>query len=176
MYLDLLDVVREPGNFVEKPIDIAAGVVDDIEFLEPIQGTIRAANARRNVVVTGKVHTAIEMECARCLKSYAQVLELELEAFVPIGYFGTYVAGLPERNAEEDNEDELSEEELTALFDGHSLDVLELIRQAVVLQSPRKPLCDSDCAGLPEANQYKNASSDPRWGALKNWKEDHGSA
>ncbi|HEX8834528.1 MAG TPA: DUF177 domain-containing protein, partial [Abditibacteriaceae bacterium] len=68
------------------------------------------------------------------------------------------------------------DDELAVLFEGHSLDVLELIRQAAVLHAPLKPLCSEDCPGLPEANQYMDAGDDSRWHALKNWKDNHGSA
>jgi len=171
MYLDLLDVMRAPGNVSEKPIEIAPRLVDDINFSAPIRGSIRAINARKNIVVSGAAHTEIEMECARCLKTFAQPLELDLEAVVPLRFAQSLLAG----SAARDEESELTEEELAALFDGHSLDVLELIRQAAVLQAPRKPLCEEDCAGLPEAQNYVE-NGDSRWDALQNWKDLNGSA
>jgi len=175
MFLDLLDVMRAPGNVSEKPIEIAPRVVDDITFVAPLVGTIRAINARQNILISGAVHTQIEMECARCLKLFAQPLELDLEAVVPLRFVQSLLAGSAARDEESDEESELTEEELAVLFDGHSLDVLELIRQAAVLQAPRKPLCDEDCAGLPEAQNYVE-SGDSRWDALKNWKDLNGSA
>jgi uncharacterized protein len=174
MYLDLIDVLRAPGTTTEKPIAVEPCVIDDITFVGPITGVVRVANARRNLVIRGTAHTEVELECARCLQPYAQPLDLEFEASVPVGYFGGLVSGLPER--EDDDEDELSAEELAVLFDGHSLDVLELVRQAAVLQAPRKPLCNENCAGLPEAKNYVEEPGDSRWAALKNWKDNNGSA
>ena len=61
------------------------------------------------------------------------------------------------------------DDELAALFDAHTMDVLELIRQAIVLQTPIAPRCSDECPGLPEAANY-HEERDERWGALEKWK------
>jgi uncharacterized protein len=174
MFLDLMDVLREPGNSTEKPIDIAARVVDDIEFSQPIRGQIRAINARRNILATGAATTAVRLQCARCLRDYDQPLDLELEAVIPIAYLSTFLPNAADAEEIADDENELSSEELAALFDGHALDVTELIRQAAVLQMPRKPLCQDDCPGLPEAQSYRGSAEDARWEKLKSWEAKEG--
>lgn len=174
MYLDLMDVLRAPGNAVEKSIDIAPTTLDDVEIVEPVKGVVRAVNARQSVVVSGKASTAVALQCARCLERYVQPLELELEAVAPLQFFQAQLAGKPDEESEPDDE-------LAAIFDAHTVDVLELVRQAIVLQSPMKPLCSPDCAGLPEAANYTE-TDDERWNALKSWNEtdgrnlNHGSA
>ena len=171
MYLDLMDVLRAPGGVSERPISIAPQTLDDIEIVEPVRGVVKAANARRNVVISGRAQTAIRMNCSRCLQPYSQPLDLELEASVPISFFrgklnGTKVGSL-QGEVETDEEEEL-DDETAAIFDSHSVDVLELVRQAIVLQSPIKPLCREECPGLPEAQSYQNAE-DARWSALEKW-------
>jgi uncharacterized protein len=166
MYLDLMDVVRMSGNATQKPIDIAPGKLDDIEIVEPVRGVVRAVNARHNIVVDGQAQTTVTMQCARCLSAYPQPLRLQLEAMAPLSFFRTLIAGASA--APEPDEDE-ADDELAALFDANSLDVLELVRQAIVLQSPLKPLCSPDCAGLPEAAKYMSAAPDSRWEALADW-------
>lgn len=174
MFLDLMDVLREPGNSTEKPIDIAPRVVDDIDFSQPIRGRIKAVNARQNILVSGEAQTAARIPCARCLQDYEEPLDLELEAVIPITYLAAFLPNNVDVEEIEDDENELSGEELAALFDGHSLDVTELIRQAAVLQLPRKPLCREDCPGLPEAAAYKGAAEDGRWEKLKSWEAKEG--
>ncbi|HEX8550410.1 MAG TPA: DUF177 domain-containing protein [Abditibacteriaceae bacterium] len=171
MYLDLIEVLRAPGNANEKPIDIAPRTIDDISFTQPIKGRVKAINARQNIVVSGAATTAVELECARCLRNFEQPMDLELEAVIPTNFVSSLLAGSSREGASEETSEsnELSEEELAALFDGHSLDVSELIRQAAVLQTPRKPLCSDDCPGLPEAQEYRGDSGDDRWNALKDW-------
>jgi uncharacterized protein len=171
MYLDLMDVLRLPGTTVEKPIQIAPIKIDDIQVTAPISGVVRAANARQSLLVSGHAHTEVAMECGRCLQEYSQPLDLELEAAAPLSFFrknlsGHAASGLSEAS-EIDEEDE-PDDETAAIFDAHSVDVLELIRQAIVLQWPIQPLCSDDCAGLPEATRYE-PGDDPRWSALQQW-------
>jgi uncharacterized protein len=173
MYLDLLDVMRTPGKTTEKTIDIAPMTLDDIECVEPIRGVVRATNARRNIIVSGHAATAVAMQCSRCLCSYAQPMELDLEAVAPLSFFRAQAGGTGEETSAEDD---VEDDELASLFDAHSVDVLELIRQAIVLQWPSKPLHAPDCPGLPEATKYMNDADDPRWHALNDWKDSNGSA
>lgn len=163
MYLDLMDVLRAPGNAVEKPLDIAPTILEDVEIVEPVRGLVRAVNARQSIVVTGTAQTAVMLECARCLNRYAQHLDLELEAVAPLSFFQAQLKGVPDEESDPDDE-------LAAIFDAHTVDVLELVRQAIVLQSPLQPLCAPDCPGLPEAANYQE-TQDERWNALQNWKE-----
>ncbi|MDF2439082.1 MAG: hypothetical protein JWN98_66 [Abditibacteriota bacterium] len=172
MYLDLMDVLRTPSGVTERPISIAPQTLDDIEIVAPVHGVVRAANARRNIVISGRAQTAVRMNCSRCLQPYSQPLDLELEASVPISFFrgklnGAKIGSL-QGEVETDEEDEI-DDETAAIFDAHSVDVLELIRQAIVLQSPIKPLCSEDCPGLPEAQSYQEAD-DVRWSALEKWR------
>jgi uncharacterized metal-binding protein YceD (DUF177 family) len=85
-------------------------------------------------------------------------------------------SSLTNRSSIEEEDLEGSDDEVAALFDNNSVDVTELIRQAIVLQSPIQPLCSPDCPGLPEAEQYLGSVGDERFAALKNWqqKENNG--
>ncbi len=172
MFLDLTEVLRTPGKTVERAINMAPGTLDDIEVVAPVVGVVRATNARQNVVIGGNAETAVVMQCGRCLEDFAQILQLELEAVAPMSFFKTL---LPQFATEETDEAE-ADEEIALLFDQNSLDVSELIRQSIVLQSPIKPLCSEDCAGLPEAEKYVETGVDHRLDVLKNWtqKEQNG--
>ena len=182
MYLDLTDVLRGPGETLEKSLEIAPTTIDDIEVIEPVQGTIRVENARRTLIVSGHAHTAIALPCSRCLKPSAQELNLEFEAVAPLRFFGPagfsaahgahHHAHHSHTSGDEYSDDGGSEadDELVALFEGHTLDVLELVRQSIEIQAPIQPLCDSDCPGLPEAAQYIVAGGDERWGQLEAWR------
>lgn len=182
MYLDLTEVLRGPGATLEKSLTLEPTTLGDLEIVEPVRGKIRVENARRNLVVSGRAQTAIILPCARCLQPSVQALQLDFEAVAPLRLFGpagfsTSLAAKNNAHAPRDDEyseDELVEpdDELAALFEGHTLDVLELVRQAIELQAPIKPLCREDCPGLPEAAQYIAAGGDERWGKLEHWQED----
>jgi uncharacterized protein len=168
MYLDLTDVLRDSGTSVEKPIDIPAGtVLDEWELTEPVEGWVRASNARRNVVVRGRAKTTVKMECSRCLCEFSQPLEFDLDITVPISHFNTFLGAAAVEADENDDGDELTRDDINALFQEHSLDVSELVRQAIVLAAPIQPLCRPDCPGLPEAKGYNDTKGDPRWAALE---------
>ncbi len=173
MYLDLTETLRTPGKTVERAISLAPQMLDDIELATPTTGVVRATNARQSVVVGGKAQASVVMQCARCLKNFAQPLELELEAVAPMSFFRKL---LPNAIGAPDEDEEEADEEIISLFDDNSLDVTELIRQAIVLQSPIQPLCSADCTGLPEAEKYLETGEDHRLDALKNWnkKEQNG--
>jgi uncharacterized protein len=167
MYLDLTDILRAPGTGVQKPINLAPPTLDDIELKAPLRGWVKATNARQNVVISGHVTTTIVQQCARCLENFEQPLEVDLEAVAPVTFFLSRLNGTIESD-EHEPQNELTDDELAALFDAHTLDVLELIRQAIVLQTPIAPLCSPDCAGLPEAANYLE-ERDERWDALAKW-------
>ena len=168
MNLDLTEVLRGPGHSVEKTIAMPAGQLDEWTLTEPVTGSVRATNARRNIVVMGRAQTAVEMECSRCLEPYSQPLEFELDVVVPLATFNPLLgAAAVEEDADEDGQ-ELTREDIAALFKAHDLDVDELVRQAIVLSAPIQPLCAPDCAGLPEAAAHQSGPQDPRWAALQN--------
>ncbi|PQV64775.1 hypothetical protein B1R32_10342 [Abditibacterium utsteinense] len=167
MYLDLTDVLRDPGVIVEKKLDIPAGILDEWELTEPATGFVRASNARRSIVVRGKAKTAVKMECGRCLREYVQPLEFDLDITVPMSHFNAFLGASAVEADENDDGDELTRDDINALFQEHALDVSELVRQAIVLAAPIQPLCSADCAGLPETEVFTDFKSDPRWAALE---------
>ena len=168
MNLDLTEVLRGPGHIAERAISIAAGTLDEWELTEPVTGVVRAINARRNIVISGHAQTAVEMDCSRCLESYGQPLEFELDVVVPLSHFNPLLGAAAVEAEEDEDGQELTKEDIDALFQGHDLDVDELVRQAIVLSAPIQPLCADDCAGLPEVAALKSADIDSRWAALQN--------
>ena len=170
MLLDIMDVLRTSGKTIERPISIEPVVIDDLEIVEPVRGTVRARNARRSVVVDGYAQAMVRMRCARCLREFEQSMNLELEAVAPLSFFRARLPGqqipghLEDKDGEEDTD---ADDELAAVFDSHHADVLELVRQAIFLQAPIAPLCSDDCSGLPQAAQYNGGATDDRWSALQ---------
>lgn len=167
MNLDLTEVLRGPGHSAERKIAIPAGTLDEWELTEPVTGFVRAINARRNIVISGHGQTSVEMECSRCLETYSQPLEFELEVTVPLSHFNPLLGAAAVEEEEDEDGQELTKEDIAALFQSHDLDVDELVRQAIVLSAPIQPLCAADCQGLPEAAGLREAPVDSRWAALQ---------
>ena len=167
MNLDLTEVLRGPGHSIEREIAIAAGTLDEWELTEPVTGRVRASNARRNIVISGHAQTAVSMECGRCLEPYSQPLEFALDVTVPLSSFNKMLGAAAVEEDPNDDGNELTKEDIAALFGEHHLDVDELVRQAIVLSAPIQPLCADNCAGLPEAAGLCETPIDARWAALQ---------
>ena len=168
MNLDLTEVLRGPGHAAQRKIAIAAGTLDEWTLTEPVTGEVRAVNARRNIVISGHGEAAVEMECSRCLETYSQPLQFELDITVPLAHFNPLLGAAAVEEDDDEDGQELTKEDINALFQGHDLDVDELVRQAIVLSAPIAPLCAADCAGLPEAAAHRDGHADSRWAALQN--------
>jgi uncharacterized protein len=167
MLLDLTDILRESGSVMTLAFCLETDEVDDVTLVEKVSGELRIQNARRNVIISGEAHTVLQLPCARCLHQFDYPLEMTFEAAAPISMF--QIPGLPVVPTDEtDGEEDLLDEEIRSLFEAHSLNVSELARQAIVLQTPINPLCSEDCAGLAKFVN-NDANIDPRLEQLKKW-------
>ncbi len=110
---------------------------------QPVRYDLTAQKSGRDVLVQGKVGLVLDCECARCLKAFQQRLELgHWMALVPL-------AG-PEKAEIKDD----------------CVDLTPFLREDILLEFPQHPLCEADCAGLPNraeknARQTKSASQTP---------------
>jgi len=112
----------------------------------------------------GRFQGDVSGNCARCLESYPFTLGKDF----------TFVLK-PHNGAAE--EGELSEEDLSfGFYEGDEVDLAPLVREAMLLALPTKPLCREDCRGLcPRCGANRNAGdcgcrqewSDPRLEVLR---------
>jgi uncharacterized protein len=110
-----------------------------------------------------------ELSCSRCLCSVVVPKESHLDVTILVG------AQRPE--GERGEEIELEEEDLNVLrVEGDSLETAALVFEQVQLETPMKPLCRPDCAGLcPQCGGDRNENpsccepvvTDSRWAALE---------
>jgi uncharacterized protein len=110
---------------------------------QPVRYDLTAQKSGPNVLVQGKVALVLDCECARCLKAFQQRVALEhWTALVPLA--GPEKAGIKD--------------------DG--VDLTPFLREDILLEFPQHPLCEADCAGLPNraeknARPTKGASQTP---------------
>lgn len=117
---------------------------------------LRLESVMEGVLASGTARVLLDGECARCLDAIADDVDVALqELFV-----------YPESDAEEDE---------AARLDGKLLDLESMLRDAIVLALPFRPVCRADCPGLcPECGTHlaedlghtHTEGSDPRWAAL----------
>lgn len=119
--------------------------------------------------VAGKIIAGIEIECTRCL----QAIEKDLEILFNVTYVTT-------ENYTDAKESELREQDLdVSIFDGHKIDLGELVREQIILNLPEQIFCSEDCKGLCAkcgANRNlidcncEEKEIDPRWQSLRELK------
>lgn len=132
----------------------------------PIRGELTFLRTGGGILVSGKLYTMVRCTCGRCLEPF----ECELTFDVEEEYFPQtdVLTGLPQSVPEE-------AEDFTIGPD-HILDLSEAFRQNVLVATPMKTVCKSDCAGLcsgcgvnlnNESCECGPAEIDPRWSDLE---------
>jgi uncharacterized protein len=122
----------------------------------PVEVELRLEAVMEGVLASGRAWVTLSGECARCLEPLEDDLEVTLQEL--------YV--YPESDAEEDEASRL---------EGELLDLEPVLRDAVVLALPFRPVCTPDCPGLclecgarlqDDPGHAHEESIDPRWAAL----------
>ena len=147
----------EPSEFpVEEEFRLGAPVDLDVEIHKDAT----------KVRVTGRVVTALQLVCSRCLEPFDIPVDAAFDAmFLPVA---TNAGG---------DEQEVADEDLgVSFYKDETLDLGELMREQFYLVLPMKPLCRPDCKGLcPVCGINRNRETctcqtewtDPRLDALK---------
>jgi len=123
-----------------------------------LHGTLQATRVQGGVLIQGSVDTQLELDCVRCLNTYAMPVTIDVEE----------TFRLPEVTPTPDQPYAMSS-------DG-SIDLTPLLRELTWLAIPLKPVCRPDCNGLCpqcgtnlnyEACQCQDKTIDPRWALLQ---------
>lgn len=161
LVLDIHELSRRPGSSRTVSRSVMAPADLGIEVLkvpqgDPVDLELRLESVLEGVLVTGTARARTVGECARCLRDLEDVLEVDLQELY----------AYPESDAESD--------EAGRVEDG-AIDLEPLLRDAVVLALPFRPLCTEDCIGLcptcgarlaDEPGHAHDEVPDPRWAAL----------
>jgi uncharacterized protein len=160
------ELVRRPGEQRTASAQFPAPAVlgtDVIGVPEGAEVKLEASfeSVSEGIWAHGTVAAQAVGECSRCLD------EVRLDVDTTFQGLFTY----PDRQVE----DEEDEPEDVYEFDGDSIDLEELVRDAVVTSLPFIPLCEPDCPGLCDQCGARLADDpdhtheviDPRWSALQ---------
>jgi uncharacterized protein len=163
--IDTRELGRRPGSqrsvarTYPAPADLGIEVIGVPEG-SPIEVAVRLEAVMEGVLVTGTASVQLRGECARCLSPIEDTEAVDIQEL--------YVYDGVETDADEDEETRRLVDDL--------LDLEPLVRDAVVLALPFKPVCADDCGGLcPECgtrlsddpDHAHEAPIDPRWAALQ---------
>ena len=138
---DLAELLRTPGMRLVYEIYEQPYTDDDVDYVAPITGKVSVTNTGTMVLVRGPIDTTIELECSRCLDPVRAAIHADLEEEFDIE--------VVESVAHRDPKVLVVEEEIGRVFDGQTLCLDVLIRQAALLAAPLQPLCREQCPGIP---------------------------
>jgi uncharacterized protein len=141
MKLDLSEIARTLGDRYHYEIKEPPIVDDTVVCTQPIGGKIDFTNTGSLIIAKGDFATAVQLQCSRCLADFSIPVSSPLDEQFEIADEEAPVD-------EEDSPEFESDNDLQSLFTNYMLDITELIRQALILALPLRPLCREECSGL----------------------------
>lgn len=156
-----LDEIKEEG--IERSFSVSATHFPELQalqesgeavFRDQLHFALRLVRVGELVEVTGRLRTAIEARCARCLKKAGGEVTADFEL--------TYSRQLPHpASGGDEDEIELSATDLGLVaFSGDALELDGLVEEQVLLALPYRPLCKEECRGLcPHCGVDRNIQS-----------------
>ncbi len=159
-----------PGSVRDYAFDgVRIDLGEDLRLASPIAGRIHLARTNRGLIVDADATTALDAECARCLRDITVPIAIEIQAEA-LPSIDIHTGG-PVHETQED-----VDEGVIRLTDHHELDLELPIREAIQLAEPIAPLCREDCPGLcpvcgerleEGTHDHPDEDVDPRLEALK---------
>jgi uncharacterized protein len=164
LLISVHDLINKPGTMREKQVDVVidepmANFAIGIPAGSTIEIDARFESVHEGILATGDAFATASGECSRCLDPIDSAVEVEFQEL--FAYSGT-------------SEDDF-------VVENESIDLDQVIRDAVVLSLPFQPVCSAGCKGLcvtcgaklnEDPQHAHEAPVDPRWNALTNLKED----
>jgi uncharacterized protein len=162
--VSVAEILGRPGEY--RDLRVASeleGVATALARVDPpeVRGELRVESVVEGILVTGRVEADTALECSRCLEAFCGRVHVQLcEMFVSPGH-------------EQIDDD-------AYLVSGTEVDLEPMLRDAVTLALPLKPLCQEACKGLcPTCGKRRDLGpcecrddeTDPRWAALSALRE-----
>jgi len=167
MIIDLITLRNSPFNFeyslAPDEVDLGSDEAKLKNAVE-IKGELTKHIAQTDI--EGEIFAEIEVECSRCLQTADERFTIPFSV--------SYVT--PELYTEE-KESELGADDLqVSIFDGAAININELVREQILLNTSEQIFCREDCQGLcQQCGANRNLIDckciekdiDPRWAKLK---------
>ncbi|UCD17613.1 MAG: DUF177 domain-containing protein [Candidatus Zixiibacteriota bacterium] len=162
--------LREFNSFpidlsLESEADPLEGAVEGVSFRDVVKMRINLQKVKEEYYCHGLVSAQIEVECSRCLEMFKTELATEMECVIKTG------EGKPVLSSG------VMEECIYLKQNEHVVDLTDVVRQALTLALPLKPVCREECRGLcPNCGVNLNEEEcdcsedeiDERWEGLRN--------
>jgi uncharacterized protein len=144
-------------------------IVEDVALSGPVISQLSLHKVDREIIIAGRLKADVQLQCSRCLKDFTQRLEIPVNV---VYHPAEEVTG--EKHALKDDELDMG------FYRGEELDLQELLKEQILLNTQMKPLCNEQCKGIcPKCGKDLNAGQcncsqreiDPRLEVLKNFLE-----
>lgn len=162
----ILAQLQKPHERILCEIDHPPPPGTGVDLRGHIVGRVELTNTGKAIVARGRVTGEAMLVCSRCLREFSWPLEIEFTercALQQIDDPSAYAT------AAED-------EDLIPILDEEEVDLSELVRQLIVVETPLQPLCRPNCPGLcPNCGALLGERPcrcatdvvDPRWAKLR---------
>ena len=163
MTIDLNAMLRGEVNVIDIDFVLTPEIIEDVSFTDNARVYGKITNSAGYMRLTLKAELDYVGECARCLDEVRGTFSLDFERTV-----------VTEGMVSEEKLEE-SADEYIVINDG-KLELDDAVREELLLDFPKKLLCDEDCEGLcPKCGKPKKAGDcgcitkeiDPRLEVLK---------
>jgi len=140
--IDVHDLLGHPGTSRRQDVlGTIEGLATELVAVPddaPLGGSLLLESVIEGILVSGSITGTWTVRCARCLTERAQPFTVEVSEL--------FAADLADHDAREEEDDD---DDRYALVED-SIDLEQLIRDAVGVEMPFAPLCRPDCRGLCE--------------------------
>jgi len=145
--IDIHELKRDKLVFAQ---EFPPGGIDlgrDVALAEPLVSEGLAELIDSEIRLHGRLRTAVEVTCARCLESLRLPVDKEFDLYYR-----------PVQTIAREEEVELDEAELeVGFYQGNGLLLEDALQEQVLLELPMKSLCRPDCRGIcPQCGQNRN--------------------
>ena len=168
MQVNLLSIINAEGK--ELPIDTVLDFSGKneygIEFPKPVPVKGVFVNLAGSIEFCGNVNLTARFMCDRCGEWFDESLNFDFSEIL---------------KKELDKEDEVDENPDIIFYEGHMVDISDIIYNNIFINLPSKHLCSENCKGLcPHCGKNLNISecscendtTDPRFYVLDNFFKD----
>jgi len=133
------DVVDE--LVVEQEIDL--GMIEDVKLTSPVSIKLHLIKIDQGITLSGILKGEVLLQCDRCLESFNYKIKRDFKIDI------CEEKHKVESEKAEYNVGELKKEELEkSVCYGNNVNLMEEIRQQIILSLPMKQICKEDCQGL----------------------------
>ncbi|RJP18568.1 MAG: DUF177 domain-containing protein [Candidatus Abyssobacteria bacterium SURF_5] len=134
-----IDTIPEAGLDLEGLIDPSEIGLDlpNYRLNEPLAFTGHAVKTEDDVYVEGRLQGAVEADCSRCLEKMSIPIDLEVN-----------VMYVPREKLPDEENGTIEPESNIDYYVGDTIDLLQEIRDLLLVNLPIKAVCREDCKGL----------------------------